>query len=109
MSGCKMAKEIFELPNGVLLPPVHPGQTLAAELAARGLSANALALKLRVPANRLTGIIRGERSITAETALRLARYFGTSAAFWMNRQTNYDLALAREEVGAIIEREVEAA
>ncbi len=102
-------KEIFEYPNGVLLPPVHPGRTLAAELAARGISANALALKLRVPANRLTGIIRGERAITAETALRLSRYFGTSAAFWMNRQTNYDLALARQELGDIIEREVEAA
>jgi addiction module HigA family antidote len=102
-------KEIFEYPNGISLPPMHPGLTLAGELAARGLSANALALKLRVPANRLTGIIRGERSITAETALRLARYFGTSAAFWMNLQAHYDLALAREEVGAIIEREVEAA
>jgi addiction module HigA family antidote len=102
-------KEIFEYPNGVYLPPVHPGATLAAELAARGITANALSLKLRVPANRLTGIIRGERAISAETALRLGRYFGNSATFWMNLQAHYDLAVAREQLGAIIEREVDAA
>jgi addiction module HigA family antidote len=102
-------KEIFEYPNGVHLPPVHPGATLAAELAARGITANALSLKLRVPANRLTGIIRGERAISAETALRLGRYFGNSATFWMNLQAHYDLAVAREQWGAIIEREVDAA
>jgi len=101
--------EIFEYPHGISLQPVHPGETLADELAARGLSANALALKLRVPANRITGIIRGERSISAETALRLARYFGTSAAFWINLQSHYDLDVAREKMGATIEREVEAA
>src|ERR1700733_14907314 len=101
--------EIFEYPNGLALPPVHPGLTLAAELAARGLSANALALKLRVPANRLSDIVRGQRAISAETALRLGRYFGTGAEFWMNLQANYDLAQAREEFGAVIEREVDAA
>jgi addiction module HigA family antidote len=102
-------QKIFEFPDGVPLPPVHPGLTLADEIAARKLSANALALKLRVPANRLTDIIRGRRSVTAETALRLGRYFGTSAQFWMNLQANYDLAVAREAFGATIEREVEAA
>jgi antitoxin HigA-1 len=91
------------------LPPVHPGRTLAAELAARGLSANALALKLRVPANRISDIVRGQRAISPETALRLGRFFGTSAQFWMNLQTNYDLAVARQTLGAIIEREVECA
>lgn len=76
---------------------------------ARGLSANALALRLRVPANRLTGILRGERAITAETALRLGRFFGTGAAFWVNLQARYELSLAERALGAKIDREVEAA
>ncbi len=101
--------EIFSYPNGVPLPPVHPGLTLAEELEVRDLSANALALKLRVPANRLTEIIRGQRGISAETALRLGRYFGTGAALWMNLQSNYDLALAEKLLGERISREVEAA
>jgi len=104
-----MTRDIFEYPSGIALPPVHPGQTLAAELTARGLSANALALKLRVPANRLSDIVRGQRAISAETALRLGRYFGTGAEFWVNLQANYDLARARQEFGATIEREVDAA
>ena len=104
-----MKNEIFEYPGGISLPPVHPGLTLAAELAARNMSANALALKLRVSANRLSEIVRGQRAISAETALRLGRYFGTGAEFWMNLQANYDLARAREEFGDVIEREVEAA
>ncbi len=104
-----MKDKIFEYPGSIERPPVHPGRTLAAELVARGLSANALALKLRVPANRLSDIVRGHRAISPETALRLGRYFGTGAAFWMNLQSNYDLALARQELGAIIDREVEAA
>lgn len=101
--------EIFEYPNGVPLLPVHPGRTLASELQARGLTANAVALKLRVPANRLSDIIRGQRAISAETALRLGRYFGTGAAFWMNLQSHYDLALAEREIGERISREVEVA
>jgi addiction module HigA family antidote len=64
---------IFDYPAGLALPPVHPGRTLAAELAARGLTAGALALKLRVPANRLSDIVRGHRAISPETALRLGR------------------------------------
>jgi addiction module HigA family antidote len=100
---------IYEYPGGIPLAPVHPGRTLAAELAARGLAANALALKLRVPANRLTDIVRGQRSITAETALRLGRFFGTGGAFWINLQAQYDLALAEREFGAQIAREIEAA
>ena len=74
----------------------------------RGLSANALALKLRVPANRLTDSIRGKRSISAETALRLGRFFGTGATFWMNLQSHYDLAIAERELGDRINREIEA-
>ena len=102
-----MKKEIFEYPGGLALPPIHPGRTLAAELAARELTANALALKLRVPANRVSDIVRGRRAISSETALRLGRYFGTGAQFWMNLQTNYDLAIAGLEHGATIEDEVE--
>jgi antitoxin HigA-1 len=99
--------EIFELSGGTKVPPVHPGKTLQRELKARGLSANALALKLRVPANRLTEIIRGHRAISPETALRLGYCFGTSAQFWLNLQASYDLAVARRELAAKLEREVE--
>jgi addiction module HigA family antidote len=102
-----MKNEIFEYPGGVALPPVHPGRTLADELAARKMSASALALKLRVPANRLSDIVRGQRAISAETALRLGHYFGTGGEFWLNLQVNYDLAIARQQFGAAIEREVE--
>jgi len=101
--------EIFEFPDAIEVPPVHPGRTLAAELAARNLSANALALKLRVPANRISEIVRGQRGISPETALRLSHFFGTSAQFWVNLQANYDLAVARQEFGATIRREVEVA
>lgn len=101
--------EVFEFPGGAPVPPVHPGRTLASELAARGMTANALALRLRVAPNRLSEIIRGHRSISAETALRLGRYFGTGAAFWMNLQSNYDLAVASAELGDMIDKEVEAA
>ena len=101
---------VFEVPDGGLpLPPCHPGDTLAEELAARGLTANALALKLRVPANRISDIVRGKRAITAETALRLARFFGTTARFWLDLQTGYDLAVARQDHGERIEREVDPA
>ena len=101
--------EIFVYPGGVPLPPVHPGRTLASELAARGLTANALALKLRVPSNRLSEIIRGQRAISAETAMRLGRCFGTGAQFWINLQALYDGALAEQQLGAQIDKEVEIA
>lgn len=68
----------------------HAGQLLRAELGARNMSANQLALAIRVPANRITAILRAERSITADTAVRLGRYFGTGAAFWMNLQSQSD-------------------
>ena len=86
--------------------PVHPGLTVAAELAARQLSAHALALRLRVPANRITAIVNGRRAITPETALRFGRFFGNAPEFWMDLQTRYDLAVARREHGAEIERDV---
>jgi len=93
--------------GGFKLRPVPPGRTLEAEMKARGLSANALALKLRVPANRITDIVRGKRAISAETALRLGRAFGNSPSFWLNLQSNYDLALAARDQGDAIDREVE--
>ncbi len=73
---------------------------------ARGLSANRLALALHVPSGRITSILGAKRAVTPETALRLARYFGSSAQFWMNLQTRYDLALATRELGRQIETEV---
>jgi antitoxin HigA-1 len=102
--------EIFHAPaGGWKLRPVHPGETLGEELQARAISAHAFALKLRVPANRITEIINGKRGISAETALRLGRYFGNSAEFWMRLQAGYDLAVAEREVGERVLREVEAA
>ena len=102
--------EIFHAPpGGFKLRPVHPGETLGEELEVRGLSAHAFALKLRVPANRITGIINGKRGISAETALRLGRYFGNPAEFWMRLQAGYDLAVAERDVGEKVMREVEAA
>lgn len=88
---------------------VHPGRLLRRELSARGLSANQLALALRVPSGRITSILNGKRSITADTALRLARYFGNAPQFWLNLQTRYDLAVAERESGARIAAEVQRA
>ena len=88
---------------------IHPGITLMEELEARGIAPAAAALKLRVPPQRLHEIVRGKRAVTPDTALRLSRFFGTSAEFWMTLLSNYDLALARRERGARIEAEVEVA
>jgi antitoxin HigA-1 len=84
-----------------------PGEMLREEfLVPLGLSANALALALRVPANRITAILKDQRAVTADTALRLGRYFGTSARFWLNLQQAYDLSRAKREIAVRIEREV---
>ncbi|MBF0306011.1 MAG: HigA family addiction module antidote protein [Alphaproteobacteria bacterium] len=88
---------------------VHPGQALRLELDARGLSANALALALRVPSGRITEILGGKRAITPETALRLGRYFGTGPELWLNLQTAYDLATVENEMGERIVNEVQPA
>lgn len=83
-----------------LLDPIHPGEILAEEfLKPSGLSANALAKSLGVPVTRVSEIIRGRRGVSADTALRLARYFGTSAELWLGLQAEYDLEVARREVG----------
>jgi antitoxin HigA-1 len=82
--------------------PIHPGTILADELEEIGISAAELARLIEVPANRVSQIIAGKRGITADTALRLAQYFGTAAEFWMNLQKIYELDLARKEAGAAI-------
>ena len=79
--------------------PIHPGEHLAEELKELGMSAAELARQIDVPVNRITGIINGQRSVTADTALRLCHWFGTSPEFWLNLQTLYELRLARKEVG----------
>jgi addiction module HigA family antidote len=86
---------------------IHPGEILKQELEELNLSANAFAQKLHVPANRITSILNGVRSITADTALRLAKYFGTTAEFWMNLQIAYDLKDELKRSGKKIESEVE--
>ena len=91
------------------MTPVHPGRFLKRELAARGMSANRLALALRVPSGRVTSILNGKRAISPDTALRLARFFGNSARFWMNLQIRYDIAMTQRELGERIGAEVEPA
>ena len=86
---------------------IHPGEVLSEEfLKPLGMTVHALALALRVPANRLGAIVKGERSVTPDTALRLARYFGTSAEFWINLQALHDLTKAKAEIGKAVKREV---
>jgi addiction module HigA family antidote len=87
-------------------PAPHPGEILRDELEARGLSAHALAIALRLPASRISQIVRGQRSITPDTALRLARYFGGSAALWLRLQVAYDLCRAEVELADRIAAEV---
>jgi addiction module HigA family antidote len=85
----------------------HPGEVLNEEfLRPLNMSVNALATSLRVPATRIGAIVKGERSVTADTALRLAQFFGTSAEFWMNLQAMHDLTKAKREMGVIIRRDV---
>lgn len=89
------------------LAPIHPGVTLKQDfLDPLNMSMNQLAIELRVPATRIADIVKGRRSITAETALRLGRYFGTTAQFWMNLQANYEIEAARDLLEEQIERQV---
>ena len=89
--------------------PIHPGRILRRELASRSLSANALSRALRVPSGRIVDILNGKRAITAETALRLGRYFGNDPQFWLNLQAQYDLSVAMRDIGKRIASEVHAA
>jgi addiction module HigA family antidote len=84
--------------------PIHPGEILGDELEEIGLSAKKLADVIEVPPNRLYQILAGKRNMTADTALRLSQYFGTSADFWMNLQSAYELDLARQHLGKAIHR-----
>ncbi|OFX12593.1 MAG: addiction module antidote protein, HigA family [Alphaproteobacteria bacterium RIFOXYD12_FULL_60_8] len=86
----------------VNLPPIPPGDHLRDELDAMGISINAFSRALDVPSNRITAILKGKRAITADTALRLSCYFGTTAEFWMNLQQSYDLAVLKRERGDVI-------
>jgi len=84
--------------------PIHPGEHLAEDLAALGMSAAQFARQLRVPTNRITEILNGRRAVTGDTALRLAHFFGTSAQFWLNLQSLYELRLAEQKAGKSIQR-----
>jgi addiction module HigA family antidote len=92
-----------------MLMPVHPGRVLKRELEARNLAANRLAIALRLPSGRITEILNGKRGITPDTALRLGRYFGNSARFWVNLQAAFELATAERAIGERITAEVEPA
>ena len=89
------------------LPPIHPGEVLHEEfLKPLGISQYRLARDINVPPRRINEIIHGKRAISADTALRLARYFGTSDRFWLNLQARYDLEVERDRLGPRLEREV---
>ncbi|WP_342360977.1 HigA family addiction module antitoxin [Terrarubrum flagellatum] len=93
--------------KGGLLDLIPPGEILAEEfMKPLGVSQNRLARDIDVPVSRIAGLVKGERAITADTALRLARFFGTSAEMWMNLQSDYDLRVARRAAGALIEKRV---
>jgi addiction module HigA family antidote len=81
---------------------IHPGEHLAEELKTLGMSAAELARQMKVPTNRVTGILNGQRALTGDTALRLGHFFGTSPEFWLNLQSLYELRLAEERVGKTI-------
>jgi antitoxin HigA-1 len=83
-------------------PAIHPGEILGDELLEAGVSASELARQIEVPANRISQIINGKRSITGDTALRLGHWFGTSAQFWLNLQTSYEIRLAEQQAGEAI-------
>jgi addiction module HigA family antidote len=96
-----MAKKNRPISNR--MRPIHPGEVLREEfLVPLGMSANALAMALHVPAPRINDVVRERRGITADTALRLARFFGNSAAFWMGLQDDYDLVVARKALNAVL-------
>ncbi|MCJ7500739.1 HigA family addiction module antitoxin [bacterium] len=89
------------------MPPVHPGEILSEEfLKPMGISQYRLAVDISVPPRRINEIVHGKRAITADTALRLARYFGNSEGFWMNLQTRFDLEVQRDRMGERLDKEV---
>ena len=98
--------ELVDSANGghMTAVAIHPGEHLAEELRALNMSASELARRIKVPTNRVTGILNGQRAITGDSALRLAHFFGTSAEFWMNLQSVHDLHVAEGKTGRIIEQ-----
>jgi antitoxin HigA-1 len=93
-------------PGDNKLPPVHPGEILRDELDERSLSASAMARAVGVPVTRITDVLNARRGITADTALRLARYFGGSPNFWLNLQQSYDLKVAEASIGKATLRKI---
>lgn len=92
-----------------MAPLIHPGRLLKRELAARGLSANRLSLDIGVPSGRITDVLNGRRGISADTAVRLGRYFGNSPQFWLDLQGQYDIGVVERDKGAEIARRVRPA
>lgn len=104
------SKSLTTIKSKEKMLPLHPGEMLREEfMRPLGISANALAMALHVPVTRISEIVNARRSITADTALRLARYFGMPARFWMNLQAQYELETAEDELAAAIRREVQPA
>ncbi len=94
---------------GKKLPPVHPGEVLLEEfLKPMGISQYRLAKDTSVPPRRINEIVHGKRAVSADTALRLSRYFGTSERFWLNLQTRYDIEMEKDRLGGSLDREVHA-
>lgn len=108
--GLDLAIDLLLALNGAKMAPfVHPGRLLKRELTKRGLSANRLALDLGVPSGRITDILNGRRGITADTALRLGRYFGNRPQFWLDLQSQYEIALVERDRGTEIAQRVRPA
>ena len=102
-----LCKVYTNMANKDQLPPIHPGEILREEfLSPLGMSSHELALALRVPATRMNDIVNEKRGITADTAMRLSRYFGTTSKFWMNLRASWELDVAEDEQGQAIRREV---
>jgi addiction module HigA family antidote len=104
-----MSKSSITTPAEGRVPSAHPGRLLRRELEARGLSANRLALDLGVPSGRITDILNGRRSISADTAVRLGRYFGNQPQFWLDLQGQFDISVVQRERGEDIARRVKPA
>ncbi|MFT0879496.1 HigA family addiction module antitoxin [Rhodopseudomonas sp. G2_2311] len=103
-------QRLYQCEKRTTIAPVsHPGRLLKRELAARKLSANRLALDIGVPSGRITDILNGRRSMTADTAVRLGRYFGNAPQFWLDLQSQYDIAVIERDKGAEIDRQVRPA
>ncbi len=99
--------EEFEMSISNRMRPVHPGEVLGEELETLGISARALAQELGVPTNRITSILNGQRGVTADTALRLSRYLGTTPQLWLNLQKSFELRVVEIEFGNDIARQVQ--